>query len=104
MDVYELSDDERGRVNRAVFMARLLVLAPAGESFETHPLSGEPDWVELLDDSVRLFFESGRLSYAYYEGDESVAEMQTGEDGRSYVFEFDRVGRYVHGVEIEAGR
>jgi hypothetical protein len=102
--MYELTDDERGRVDRAVFMARLLVLAPAGESFETHPLSGEPERVELLDDSVRLFFESGRLSYAYYEDDESVAEMRTGDDGRSYVFEFDRVGRYVYGVEIVAGR
>ena len=103
MDVYELTDDERARVDRAVFMARLLVLAPAGESFQTHPLSGEPDSVELLDDSVRLFFESGRLSYAYYESDESVAEMRTGDDGRTYVFEFDRSGRYVRGVEIAAG-
>jgi hypothetical protein len=102
VDVYELTDDERGRVDRAVFMARLLVLAPAGESFETHPLSGEPDWVECLNGSVRLFFEGGRLSYAYYESDESVAEMRTSDDGRSYVFEFDRVGRYVHGVEIAA--
>jgi hypothetical protein len=104
VDVYELTDEQRRRVDRALFMARLLVHARAGESFDDHPLGREPDWVELLDDSVRLFFESGRLSYAYYESDESVAEMRTGDDGRSYVFEFDRVGRYVGGVEIAAGR
>jgi hypothetical protein len=63
-------------------------MGPAAESFETHPLSAEPDSVELRDDSVRLSFE-----YAYYESDESGAEMRTGDDGRSYVFEFNRVGR-----------